>query len=72
MVNILGEDGYEGLAIYEGLEQVLQLSGPYVHLYGKKITKPFRKMGHVTILDEDRALAIEKARKVQQLLKVKA
>lgn len=72
MVNILGEDGYEGLAIYEGLEQVLKLSGTYVHLYGKKITKPFRKMGHVTILDEDRALAIEKARKVQQLLKVKA
>lgn len=72
MVNILGEDGYEGLAIYEGLEQVLKLSGTYVHLYGKKFTKPFRKMGHVTILDEDRASAIEKARKVQQLLKVKA
>lgn len=72
MINILGEDGYEGLAIYEGLEQVLKLSGTYVHLYGKKITKPFRKMGHVTVLDEDRALAIEKARKVQQLLKVKA
>ena len=72
MVNILGEDGYEGLAIYEGLEQVLKLSGTYVHLYGKKITKPFRKMGHVTILDEDRTSAIEKARTVQQLLKVKA
>lgn len=72
MVNLLGEEGFEGLAVYEGLEQVLKMNGTYVHLYGKKFTKPFRKMGHVTILDEDRDSAIEKARKVQQILKVKA
>lgn len=72
MVNVLGEAGFEGLANYEGLDQVLKMSGVYVHLYGKKFTKPFRKMGHVTILDENREEAILKARKVQEILKVKA
>lgn len=72
MVNVLGESGYEGPAVYEGLEEILKLSGVYVHLYGKKITKPGRKMGHVTILDEERQAAINKARKIQELLKVKA
>jgi 5-(carboxyamino)imidazole ribonucleotide synthase len=52
MVNLLGEEGYTGNARYEGLEQVLSLEGVYVHLYGKTITKPFRKMGHVTVLDK--------------------
>ena len=72
MVNVLGEDGFEGIAVYDGLEQILKMSGVYVHLYGKKFTKPGRKMGHVTILDEEREAAIAKARKVQELLKVKA
>jgi len=71
MINLLGEPGFEGLAEYEGLVDVLKLDGVYVHLYGKKITKPFRKMGHVTIVDADREKAIEKARFVQQTLKVK-
>src|SRR5690606_14659330 len=53
MVNLLGEPGYEGLAVYEGLEDVLKFSGVHVHLYGKSRTKPMRKMGHVTIVDED-------------------
>ncbi|WP_183560254.1 5-(carboxyamino)imidazole ribonucleotide synthase [Mucilaginibacter sp. SP1R1] len=70
MVNVLGEVGYEGPAIYQGIEKVLKLSGVYVHLYGKALTKPFRKMGHVTIVDADREQAIEKARFVQKTLKV--
>lgn len=70
MVNLLGENGYEGIAEYQGLEKILPLSGVYVHLYGKTFTKPFRKMGHVTILDDDREKAIEKAHFVQQNLKV--
>lgn len=70
MVNLLGESGYEGLAKYEGIEEALAIPGVYVHLYGKKYTKPFRKMGHVTIVNQDRALAIEVARKVQNLIKV--
>lgn len=70
MINLLGEKGYEGLAKYEGLERILSLDGVYVHLYGKKYTKPFRKMGHVTIVDQNREKAIEKARFVQQTLRV--
>jgi 5-(carboxyamino)imidazole ribonucleotide synthase len=50
MINILGSQGYEGPPIYSGLEKILDLKGAYVHLYAKKITKPFRKMGHVTVL----------------------
>jgi|UniRef100_UPI00404B70D2 5-(carboxyamino)imidazole ribonucleotide synthase len=72
MINLLGEKGFEGAAIYEGLNDVLALDGIYIHLYGKKITKPFRKMGHVTILDDDRQKAIEKARFVQNTIKVKS
>ena len=71
MINLLGEKGYEGLAEYEGLKEVLKLDGVYIHLYGKKITKPYRKMGHVTIIDDDREKAIEKARFVQNTIKVK-
>ncbi|MEY5133917.1 MAG: hypothetical protein RLZZ198_1921 [Bacteroidota bacterium] len=53
MLNILGSTGHEGPAVYEGLEDVLSLSGVYVHLYGKSHTKAFRKMGHVTLLGKD-------------------
>ena len=72
MINLLGEPEYEGLAQYEGVEEVLAMQGVYIHLYGKKYTKPFRKMGHVCIVNADRELAISNARKVQQILKVKA
>jgi len=70
MVNILGEAGYEGPAVYQGIEKILKCPGVYVHLYGKALTKPFRKMGHVTIVDADREKAIEKARFVQETLRV--
>ncbi len=70
MINILGEPGYEGPAVYQGIEKVLECAGVYIHLYGKALTKPFRKMGHVTIVDADREKAIEKARFVQRTLKV--
>lgn len=70
MVNLLGEAGHEGLARYEGIEETLAMEGVYLHLYGKKFTKPFRKMGHVCIINEDRERAIDTARKVQQTLKV--
>jgi len=72
MINLLGEKGFEGDAVYEGLEDVLQLEGVYVHLYGKKITKPFRKMGHVTVLAPTMAEAKRKALEVKAKLKVKA
>ncbi len=70
MVNILGEPGYSGPAVYAELEACLAMDGVYPHLYGKKETKPFRKMGHVTVVDADLGIAIEKAKLVQKTLKV--
>jgi 5-(carboxyamino)imidazole ribonucleotide synthase len=61
MINLLGEKGFEGEAHYEGLHTFLDIKGIHPHLYGKRTTKPFRKMGHVTIagntIDEVKALA---------------
>lgn len=70
MVNILGDPAYSGPAVYEGLETILAMPGVFVHLYGKTVTKPYRKMGHVTILDADPKKAMEKARKVKDTLRV--
>jgi len=70
MVNLLGEPGYEGPARYSGMEDVLKFAGVYVHLYGKLETRPFRKMGHVTVVDEDMVKARQKAKTVKALLKI--
>ena len=70
MVNLLGEAGFEGPAKYEGFEEVVNVSGVHVHLYGKRTTKPFRKMGHVTIIDHDTKSLREKADFVKRTLKV--
>ena len=72
MVNLLGEKGFEGEAVYEGLSNVLALPGVHVHLYGKKFTRSFRKMGHVTVGAKTLEEAKEIALKVKELLKVKA
>ena len=70
MLNLLGEKGYEGNPIYSGIENVMSKSGVHIHLYGKKITKPYRKMGHVTIVDSTLKSAIETAQFVKKYLKV--
>ena len=70
MVNLLGEKGYVGAAKYDGIEKVMATAGVNVHLYGKSDTKPFRKMGHVTIVDKDLNKAKEKARFVKDTLKI--
>jgi 5-(carboxyamino)imidazole ribonucleotide synthase len=70
MLNLLGEDGHTGKAHYQGLAEVLKLEGVYVHLYGKQTTKPFRKMGHITILGENETEIKEKTEIVRQELKV--
>ncbi len=70
-INLLGESGYKGNPVYEGLENVMKIDGVYVHIYGKKNTFPLRKMGHVTVIDKDKNKAIEKAKFVKQNLKVK-
>jgi 5-(carboxyamino)imidazole ribonucleotide synthase len=70
MINLLGEEGQNGPAVYSGLEEALKMEGVYVHLYGKKITKPFRKMGHVTVTASTTGEALLKAQKIKSLLKV--
>jgi len=70
MVNLLGEAGFDGIAKYAGLDEALKVDGVAVHLYGKKFTRPFRKMGHVTITDTRLETAKEKAKFVKHTLKV--
>jgi 5-(carboxyamino)imidazole ribonucleotide synthase len=72
MINLLGEPNHFGKVKYEGITESMALSGVKTHSYGKKETYPFRKMGHVTVMDKDLNKAIFKAEKVKQLLKVKA
>lgn len=72
MVNILGDPGCAGVPVYEGIEEALSIPGVFVHLYGKRQTKPFRKMGHVTILDKDVLKAKEKALWVKEKVRVRA
>ena len=70
MVNLYGEEGYTGAPIYKGLEEVLTKSGIFVHIYGKMETKPFRKMGHVTIIGDTWEELQAKADHVLHTLKV--
>jgi 5-(carboxyamino)imidazole ribonucleotide synthase len=72
LVNILGDENYSGIAVYKGIEQVLKLEGVYIHLYGKKFTKPFRKMGHITILGDNMDELMEKVHFVKSTIKVQA
>lgn len=72
MVNLLGEDGFEGEPFYEGMDKVLAIKGIHPFLYGKSTTKPFRKMGHVTIVDKDFEKLKEKVIFVKETLKVKS
>jgi 5-(carboxyamino)imidazole ribonucleotide synthase len=70
IVNLVGSGSFQGEAQYEGLNDVLQMDNVFVHIYGKKQTKPGRKMGHVTILHKDKTDLIHKAHRIKQLLKV--
>lgn len=72
MINLLGESGYTGTPCYIGLEECLKIEGVNIHLYGKKETRPFRKMGHVTIIDDNIESAKEKAKIIQQTLKIRS
>ena len=70
MVNLVGEEGYEGQVYYEKIEDIMQLKGVTPHIYGKPLTRPFRKMGHVTIIDQDINEARAVAEKVKQTIRV--
>lgn len=70
MVNILGAEGHTGPAHYEGLPQLLATSGVYVHLYGKAVTKPGRKMGHFTLIDDTVEALRDKVERLKGVLEV--
>jgi 5-(carboxyamino)imidazole ribonucleotide synthase len=72
MINLLGAEGFEGPAIYEGMERAIAMPGVHPHLYGKSTTKPFRKMGHVTISGTDILDVKNTARRVNNLIVVKS
>ena len=65
MVNLVGHEDHTGDVKYENIEKIMAMDGVTPHIYGKKQTRPFRKMGHVTIIDED----INQARKVAEEVK---
>ncbi|MFS4467020.1 5-(carboxyamino)imidazole ribonucleotide synthase [Maribacter sp. 2210JD10-5] len=70
MVNLVGAEGHTGDVIYENIGQILEMEGVTPHIYGKKQTRPFRKMGHVTIVNEDISEARRIAQEVKQTINV--
>lgn len=70
MVNLVGEEGFSGQVVYENIEKIMAIDGVTPHIYGKRETRPFRKMGHVTIVNEDIAEARKVAEEVKKLIRV--
>ena len=70
MVNLVGAEDHTGEVVYENIDVILGLDGVTPHIYGKRQTRPFRKMGHVTIVDENMERAREVAQKVKEVIKV--
>lgn len=70
IVNLLGSEGCSGEAHYEGLDEVMQMDNVFVHIYGKKETRPGRKMGHITIISKEKQDLRYKAHKIRNTLKV--
>lgn len=70
MVNLVGEEGHTGDVQYKNIENILSLEGVTPHIYGKKQTRPFRKMGHVTIVNQQIEKAHKIAEKVKETIKV--
>ncbi len=70
IVNLLGETGHTGEAAYEGLNEILQIENVFVHIYGKKETKPGRKMGHITILSKEKQELIHQANRIKNTVRV--
>lgn len=70
MVNLVGAEGHTGDVVYENIEAIMKLDGVTPHIYGKKQTRPFRKMGHVTIVNEDLSEARRIAEEVKKTINV--
>lgn len=69
MINLLGEEGHTGKAVCKGFKEVLEIPGCHLHFYGKKVTRPFRKMGHVTVRDKDMEQLMQKVDFVKKTIK---
>jgi len=67
---LLGAEGHSGEAVYEGLDEVMQMDNVFIHIYGKKETRPGRKMGHITIISREKHDLVYKAHKIKNTLKV--
>jgi 5-(carboxyamino)imidazole ribonucleotide synthase len=70
IVNLIGSEGYSGEANYEGIDEILKMENVFLHLYGKKNTRPGRKMGHATILSPEKADLVFKAKAIKQKLRI--
>src|SRR5690606_5836650 len=70
MVNLVGTEGHTGQVVYQNIERILAMEGVTPHIYGKKETRPFRKMGHVTIVNKDLSEARRIAEEVKNAIKV--
>ena len=70
IVNLLGAEGYSGEAVYEGLDDILKIENVFAHIYGKKETRPGRKMGHITILSKEKQELVHQANRIKQTVRV--
>lgn len=70
MVNLVGAEGFNGDVLYENIDKIMAISGVTPHIYGKRETRPFRKMGHVTIVNEDMKEARRIAEEVKDTIRV--
>ena len=71
MANLVGSEGSSGKVCYQGIEEAMKIDNVKIHLYGKKQTKPNRKMGHATITDTDLSEGLRKAKEVKKLIQIK-
>jgi 5-(carboxyamino)imidazole ribonucleotide synthase len=72
MVNLVGAKGFQGPVVYEGMDELLDISGLHVHLYGKAETRPMRKMGHITLVGSDIDSLRQEAKRVKQHVQVQS
>jgi 5-(carboxyamino)imidazole ribonucleotide synthase len=71
MANLVGDKGYNGDVVYDGIEEAMKFDNVKIHIYGKKETKPNRKMGHITVTDTNLQSGLKKVRIVKELIKIK-
>ena len=71
MANLVGDEGYNGDVIYEGIDEAMKFDNVKIHIYGKKETKPNRKMGHITVIDTELESGLKRAKNIKELIKIK-